>query len=261
MELKFAPGFLVRSALSLVAEYQFVNHSVGLNPFDGGLDAIAFSASAMTGSVPLSFNRAGSGGRISANISCWFALRRRTSGLPIAPLAPAIRILIALRFQLAVRRLEARRKSCSASSTPNASGRPSSDKAFSHPINCRAASRSLVVDRGLGAVIGDDVGDHPLWHARGHALVGLSIPKWDRQFRLVRVHHEHREELGRLGLACIGADAVAVAGQFGEALSGLVGCHRPVVDLTADSAAPIFSMRRLGAFGHRAEQPPMRFQV
>src|SRR5215467_12153976 len=49
MELKFAPGFLVRSALSLVAEYQFVNHSVGLNPFDGGLHGIAFSASAMIG--------------------------------------------------------------------------------------------------------------------------------------------------------------------------------------------------------------------
>ena len=36
-----------------------------------------------------------------------------------------------------------------------------------------------------------------------------SVPECDRQFRLVRVHHEHREELGRLGLAGIGADAVA----------------------------------------------------
>ena len=35
-------------------------------------------------------------------------------------------------------------------------------------------------------------------------------------------------------LAGIGADGVAVAGQFGPALSGLVGCHRPVVDLTED---------------------------
>jgi hypothetical protein len=61
-----------------------------------------------------------------------------------------------------------------------------------------------------------------------------SVPEWDRQFRLVRVHHEHREELGRLRLAGIGADAVAVAGQLGEALSGLVGRHRSVVDLTAD---------------------------
>src|SRR5881396_186278 len=61
-----------------------------------------------------------------------------------------------------------------------------------------------------------------------------SVPGWDRQFRLVRVHHEHREELGWFRLAGIGADAVAVAGQLGEALSGLVGRHRSVVDLTAD---------------------------
>src|SRR5207249_3267103 len=53
-----------------------------------------------------------------------------------------------------------------------------------------------------------------------------SVPEWDRQFRLVRVHHEHREELGRLRLAGIGADAMAVAGQLGEGLSGLVGRHR-----------------------------------
>src|SRR5215470_12885338 len=61
-----------------------------------------------------------------------------------------------------------------------------------------------------------------------------SVPEWDRQFRLARVHHEHREELGRLRLAGIGADAVAVAGQLGEALSDLVGRHRSVVDLAAD---------------------------
>src|SRR5262245_1716749 len=68
----------------------------------------------MTGSAPISFNGgAESGDRVSANTSCWFALRRRTSGRPIAPLAPAIRILIVLPFQLALRRLEARRKSCS----------------------------------------------------------------------------------------------------------------------------------------------------
>src|SRR2546426_8681766 len=47
-----------------------------------------------------------------------------------------------------------------------------------------------------------------------------SVPEWDRQFRLVRVHHEYGEELGRFRLAGIGADAVAVAGQLGEALSG-----------------------------------------
>src|SRR5262249_41894486 len=50
----------------------------------------------MTGSKPISFN-AGAESRdwVSANTSCWFALRRRTSARPIAPLAPAIRILIA----------------------------------------------------------------------------------------------------------------------------------------------------------------------
>src|SRR5882762_468283 len=66
------------------------------------------------------------------------------------------------------------------------------------------------------------------------AMTMASVPEWGRQVRLVRVHHEHREELGRLRLAGIGADAVAVPGQLGEALSGLVGRHRSVVDLTAD---------------------------
>src|ERR1700730_9442911 len=67
-----------------------------------------------------------------------------------------------------------------------------------------------------------------------HERYQTSVPKWDRQFRLVRVHHEHREELGRLRIAGIGADGVVVGGQLGEALSGLVGRHRSVVDLTAD---------------------------
>jgi hypothetical protein len=31
----------------------------------------------------------------------------------------------------------------------------------------------------------------------GHALVELSsVPEWDRQFRLIRVHHEHCELAG-----------------------------------------------------------------
>src|SRR6516164_7280073 len=42
------------------------------------------------------------------------------------------------------------------------------------------------------------------------------------------------QELGRLRLAGIGADAVTADGELGEALSGLVGRHRSVVDLTAD---------------------------
>jgi hypothetical protein len=34
-----------------------------------------------------------------------------------------------------------------------------------------------------------------------------SVPEWDRQFRLVGIHHELK--LGRLRVAGIGADAVA----------------------------------------------------
>src|SRR5262245_30171730 len=64
--------------------------------------------------------------------------------------------------------------------------------------------------------------------------ISTSVPEWDRQFRLARIHHEHREELGRLSVAGIGADPVAVAGQLREALSRLVGRHRFIVDLTAD---------------------------
>src|SRR6516165_5850499 len=57
-----------------------------------------------------------------------------------------------------------------------------------------------------------------------------SVPEWDRQFRFARVQDEHGEELGRLRIAGIRADAMAIAGHLGEALSGLVGRHRSVVD-------------------------------
>src|SRR5258706_13734906 len=61
-----------------------------------------------------------------------------------------------------------------------------------------------------------------------------SVPEWDRQVRLVCVHQEHREELGRLRLAGIGADAVAVPGQLGEVLFGLVDRYRAGVVLALD---------------------------
>src|SRR5262249_56049457 len=113
--------------------------------------AAASSASAMTGSAPISRNTAAeSRDWVSANTSCLFALRRGISARPIAPLAPAIRILIALPLQ--------------------------------------AAARSLVVDRGRDAVIGDDVGDQPR----------------------------------RLGLARIGADDVVGLGPLGPELPGPV---------------------------------------
>jgi hypothetical protein len=66
---------------------------------------------------------------------------------------------------------------------------PVPDHKPSHdPISCRAASRSLVEDPGLGAVTGDDVGDQPRWP----------------------------------GLARIGADAVVGVGRLGPALAGMV---------------------------------------
>ena len=69
-------------------------------------------------------------------------------------------------------------------------------------INCPAASRSLVVDRGLGAVIGDDPGDQPR----------------------------------RLGLARIGADEVVGIGRLGPALAGAIGAEGLALDLGVDSA-------------------------
>src|SRR5919204_1776150 len=84
--------------------------------------------------------------------------------------------------------------------------------------------KSLSVQRAVGAAL--------LLHLSCMFQAKTSVPEWDRQFRLMRVHHEHREKLGWLRLTGIGADAVAVAGQLGEALSGLVGRHRSVVDLT-----------------------------
>src|SRR5919198_6630088 len=86
--------------------------------------------------------------------------------------------------------------------------------------------QSLSVQRAVGTAL--------LLHLSCICQAKTSVPEWDRQFRLIRVHHEHREKLGRLRLTGIGADAVAVAGQLGEVLSGLVGRHRSVVDLTAD---------------------------
>src|SRR5262245_825040 len=113
--------------------------------------AAASSASAMTGCAPISFTAgAASSDRVSANTICWLDLSRRTRGRPIAPLAPAIRILIAPRF-----------------------GSPYA---------------SLVIDRGLYAVVGDDVGHQPR----------------------------------RLSVARIGADDVVGVGRLGPALADAI---------------------------------------
>src|SRR4030095_11080928 len=61
---------------------------------------------------------------------------------------------------------------------------------------------------------------------KGQALT--SVPERDRQHRLVRVHDKYREQLRGLRVTGIGADLVAVAGQFGEALPGLVDHRRSI---------------------------------
>src|SRR5262245_58823811 len=89
-------------------------------------------------------------------------------------------------------------------------------------------------DRRWGVILRPSMDPRRSPYSSTRTLLSRALPQWDRQFRLVRVHHEDREELCRLRLAGISADAVAVAGQFGEALPGPVSLHRPVVDLTAD---------------------------
>src|ERR1700722_12527105 len=77
-------------------------------------------------------------------------------------------------------------------------------------------------------------------HATRHAVGGggeqALFSEWGRQFRVVGVRNEHRKQLGRLGLAGVGADVVAVSRHFGEVFSSLVNRDRPFVDLTADRA-------------------------
>lgn len=54
-----------------------------------------------------------------------------------------------------------------------------------------------------------------------------------RQFGFARVDNEHGQELHRLGIASIGADAVAIAGHFEEVFARLVGHDRTVVHLAS----------------------------
>src|SRR5262249_55088972 len=90
---------------------------------------------------------------VSANTSCWFALRRRTSARPIAPLAPAIRILIALPFSSLCGDSKRGQVMLSCKHATHRGSRPV-PKPSHNSINCRAASRSLVVDRGLSGMPG-----------------------------------------------------------------------------------------------------------
>src|SRR5262249_14143192 len=72
----------------------------------------------------------------------------------------------------------------------------------SHGASFQAAARSLVVDRGLDAVIGDDVGDQPC----------------------------------RFGLARIGTDGVVGVWPLGPGLAGAVDAEGLALDLGADGA-------------------------
>src|ERR671931_1246342 len=71
-----------------------------------------------------------------------------------------------------------------------------------HDFPAHGGRKSLSVQRAVGTAL--------LFHLSCICQAKTSVPEWDRQFRLIRVHHEHREKLGRLRLTGIGADAVAV---------------------------------------------------
>jgi len=55
-----------------------------------------------------------------------------------------------------------------------------------------------------------------------------------RQFLLVCIDHEHRQQLRGFGLACVLTNAVPVTGHLGEALPGTIGNDRSIIDKTPD---------------------------
>jgi len=77
-----------------------------------------------------------------------------------------------------------------------------------------------------------------------------SVPEWDRQFRLVCVHREHREELGGLGLAGIGACSPTPRGATQLDFSITLGIQRRLTDQEAFAAA--------GTGPDRSRWPPKR---
>src|SRR5215813_3646332 len=54
-----------------------------------------------------------------------------------------------------------------------------------------------------------------------------------RQFLLVRVDHEHGQQLSGFGLARVLTNAVPVTGHLGEALSGAIRNNRAIIDRTS----------------------------
>src|SRR6266487_1250008 len=57
-----------------------------------------------------------------------------------------------------------------------------------------------------------------------------------RQFFLVRIDHEHSQQLSGFGLARVLTNAVPVTGHLGEALPGAIGNDRPIIDRTSDGS-------------------------
>ena len=55
-----------------------------------------------------------------------------------------------------------------------------------------------------------------------------------RQFLLVRIDHEHGQQLSRFGLARVLTNAVPVTRHLGEALSGAIRNDWPTIDRTSD---------------------------
>ena len=71
-------------------------------------------------------------------------------------------------------------------------------------------------------------------HDVSAGLTRRSVGERRRQFGFVRVHDEHRQKLGALSLAGVGADVVAVARELRETLPSMIGRDWAVVDLAAD---------------------------
>ena len=57
-----------------------------------------------------------------------------------------------------------------------------------------------------------------------------------RQFLLVRVDHEHGQQLSGFGLARVLTNAVPVTRHLGEALPGAIRNDRPIIDRTSDGS-------------------------
>src|SRR5438067_7203933 len=55
-----------------------------------------------------------------------------------------------------------------------------------------------------------------------------------RQFLLVRIDHEHGQQLSGFGLARVLTNAVPVTRHLGEALPGAIRNHRSIIDRTSD---------------------------